>query len=63
VPRRLLALKEAGTAILLVSADLDEIRALADRILVMEDGRIAGALGPEASERDLGLLMGGGRAR
>ena len=61
--RRLLALKEAGTAILLVSADLDEIRALADRILVMEDGRIAGALGPEASERDLGLLMGGGRAR
>jgi len=29
----------------------------------MEDGRIAGALGPEASERDLGLLMGGGRAR
>ena len=61
--RRLLALKEAGTAILLVSADLDEIRALADRILVMENGRIAGALGPEASERDLGLLMGGGRAR
>ena len=63
VPRRLLALKEAGTAILLVSADLDEIRALADRILVMEGGRIAGALGPEASERELGLLMGGGLAR
>ena len=63
MPRRLLALKEAGTAILLVSADLDEIRALADRILVMEGGRIAGALGPEASERELGLLMGGGRAR
>jgi ABC-type uncharacterized transport system ATPase subunit len=56
---RLLALKETGTAILLVSADLDEIRALADRILVMEGGRIAGALGPAASERELGLLMGG----
>ena len=63
IHRRLLALKEAGTAILLVSADLDEIRALADRILVMEGGRIAGALGPAASERELGLLMGGSLAR
>jgi simple sugar transport system ATP-binding protein len=63
IHRRLLALKGAGTAILLVSADLDEIRALADRILVMEGGRIAGALGPAASERELGLLMGGGLAR
>ena len=61
--RRLLALKEAGTAILLVSADLDEIRALAHRILVMEGGRIAGALGPAASERELGVLVGGGLAR
>jgi ABC-type uncharacterized transport system ATPase subunit len=60
--RRLLALKEAGTAILLVSADLDEIRGLADRILVMEGGRIAGSLGPAASEHDLGLLMGGSLA-
>ncbi len=63
IHRRLLALKEAGTAILLVSADLDEIRALADRILVMEGGRIAGVLGPAASERDLGLLMGGSLPR
>jgi simple sugar transport system ATP-binding protein len=63
IHRRLSALKAAGTAILLVSADLDEIRALADRILVMEGGRIAGALGPAARERDLGLLMGGGLAR
>ena len=63
IHRRLLALKEAGTAILLVSADLDEIRALADRILVMEGGRIAGAIGSAASERELGLLMGGSLAR
>jgi len=62
-PVRLLALRDAGTAILLVSADLDEIRALADRILVMEGGRIAGALDSAASERELGLLMGGGVAR
>ena len=38
IHRRLLALKEAGIAILLVSPDLDEIRALADRILVRRVG-------------------------
>jgi general nucleoside transport system ATP-binding protein len=63
IHRRLLALKAAGAAILLVSSDLDEIRALADRILVIEGGRIAGALGPDASPRELGLMMGGGSAR
>jgi ABC-type uncharacterized transport system ATPase subunit len=62
IHRRLLALKETGAAILLVSADLDEIRALADRILVMEGGRIAGSLGPAASERERGLLLGGSLA-
>jgi general nucleoside transport system ATP-binding protein len=62
IHRRLLALKAAGTAILLISADLDEIRALADRVLVMEGGRIAGTLDPGASQRALGLLMGGGPA-
>jgi hypothetical protein len=36
---------------------------LADRILVMDGGRIAGALGPDARERELGLLIGGGSAR
>jgi general nucleoside transport system ATP-binding protein len=63
IHRRLLALKEAGTGILLVSADLDEIRALADRVLVMEGGRIAGELRPTASEREFGLMMGGGYSR
>jgi simple sugar transport system ATP-binding protein len=58
-----LALREAGTAILLVSVDLDEIRMLADRILVMDGGQIAGALGPNASERELGLLLGGSPRR
>jgi general nucleoside transport system ATP-binding protein len=63
IHRRLLALREAGTAILLVSVDLGEIRMLADRILVMDGGRIAGALGPDARERELGLLIGGGSTR
>ncbi|MDB5361960.1 MAG: putative sugar transporter, ATP-binding protein [Rhodospirillales bacterium] len=57
---RLRALKHEGTAILLVSVELDEILALADRILVMVDGRFTGELDrSEASERALGLLMAG----
>ena len=57
---RLRALKEAGTAILLVSVELDEILALADRILVMVDGRFTGELDrAAATERSLGLLMAG----
>ncbi|HEV2678840.1 MAG TPA: ABC transporter ATP-binding protein [Aliidongia sp.] len=59
---RLRALKAAGTAILLVSVELDEILALADRILVMVDGRFTGELDrSEATERALGLLMAGVR--
>ena len=42
IHRRLVALRDAGKAILLVSVELDEILALADRILVMHDGRIVG---------------------
>jgi len=59
IHRRLLALSAAGAGILLVSSDLDEIRALADRVLVMEGGHIAGALDPDAGDREFGLLMGG----
>jgi simple sugar transport system ATP-binding protein len=47
-------------AVLLISADLNEVIALSDRILVIHEGRIAGELLPqEASEEKLGLLMGG----
>jgi len=60
IHRRLLALRDSGKAILLVSADLDEVLALADRILVMAGGRITGALArDEADERRLGLMMAG----
>jgi len=60
IHKRLLALREAGDAILLVSAELDEIMALSDRILVMFDGRILGEVDAEhADERTLGLLMAG----
>jgi general nucleoside transport system ATP-binding protein len=57
---RLRALRAEGTAILLVSSELDEILVLADRILVMSGGRITGALErAAASERRIGLMMAG----
>jgi len=59
IHKRLIAMRDAGKAILLVSVELDEIRALADRILVMFDGQIVGTRGPEATENELGLLMAG----
>lgn len=52
--------RDAGMAVLLVSADLNEVRSLADRILVMYEGRIMGELmASEASEERMGLLMAG----
>jgi simple sugar transport system ATP-binding protein len=59
IHRRLVALRDAGTAILLVSVELDEIRALADRVLVMCAGRIVGERPPDCDERELGLMMAG----
>jgi general nucleoside transport system ATP-binding protein len=51
-----------GVGVLLISEDLDEIRALADRILVMYEGGIVGELDARtASVGELGLLMAGGR--
>ena len=60
IHRRLVALRDAGKAVLLVSVELDEILALADRILVMHDGRIVGEVSQaEATERTIGLMMAG----
>jgi len=60
IHRRLVALRDAGKALLLVSVELDEILALADRILVMHDGRIVGDVPrADATERTLGLMMAG----
>lgn len=57
---RLVAIRDAGKAVLLVSVELDEILALSDRVLVMFDGRIVGELAAEeADERRIGLLMAG----
>jgi len=60
VHTRLLAERAAGHAVLLVSAELQEILALSDRVLVMYEGRIVADLAAaEADEARLGLLMAG----
>jgi simple sugar transport system ATP-binding protein len=60
IHRRLVAERDGGAAILLVSAELDEVRSLSDRIAVMYEGRIVSIEPPDASEERLGLLMTGG---
>jgi general nucleoside transport system ATP-binding protein len=63
VHRRLIAERDAGRGILLVSLESEEVRSLADRILVIYEGRIVGELPPDASEEQLGILMTGGSRR
>ena len=59
IHKRIIEMRDAGKAVLLVSVELDEIRSLSDRVLVMFDGRIVGEREPSASEGELGLLMAG----
>ncbi|PZF76654.1 heme ABC transporter ATP-binding protein [Aestuariivirga litoralis] len=59
IHKRIIQLRDEGKAVLLVSVELDEIRSMSDRILVMFAGRIMGERGPGADERELGLLMAG----
>ena len=60
IHEQIVALRDQGKAILLVSVELDEIMALSDRIAVMFDGRIMGERLPgETDQRELGLLMAG----
>jgi simple sugar transport system ATP-binding protein len=60
---KLLEMREENKAILLVSADLDEVRSLSDRIAVIYEGRIVGEREPgKTNEEELGLLMAGGNA-
>jgi simple sugar transport system ATP-binding protein len=60
IHRKLVAERDEGSAILLVSAELDEIRSLSDRIAVMYEGRIVSIEPAETPEERLGLLMTGG---
>jgi general nucleoside transport system ATP-binding protein len=64
VHRRLVSERDAGRGILLVSLEFEEVRSLADRILVIYEGEIVGEFTPDVSEEELGIAMtGGGRKR
>ncbi|HUQ32116.1 MAG TPA: ABC transporter ATP-binding protein [Pyrinomonadaceae bacterium] len=58
IHRKLVALRDAGCAVLLVSAELEEVTALADRLLVIHNGRIVGEVDPQhTTPEEIGLLM------
>ena len=60
IHQQIVALRDQGKAILLVSVELEEILALSDRIAVMFDGQIMGERLPhETDEKELGLMMAG----
>jgi simple sugar transport system ATP-binding protein len=58
IHKRILHMRDAGKAVLLVSVELEEILSLSDRIIVLCDGEITGRMAAEdADERSLGMLM------
>jgi simple sugar transport system ATP-binding protein len=57
--KRIVAERDAGTAVVIVSTELDEVFALADRIAVMYDGRIVDMVKPDIPREEIGLLMAG----
>jgi len=60
IHRRIVEVRDSGVAVLLISAELDEITSLSDRIAVMYAGRIVATLDAAAADREtLGLLMAG----
>lgn len=59
---RIVEERDAGAAVLIVSSELDEIKALSDRILVMFEGKVVAEFDPSASITDIGLAMLGSHA-
>ena len=60
IHRKLIALRDGGAAILLISAELEEVTALADRLLVINEGKIVGEVDPKVtSVEEIGLMMTG----
>ncbi|MDN5570000.1 MAG: ABC transporter ATP-binding protein [Propionibacteriaceae bacterium] len=57
--RRIVSERDKGTAVLLVSTELDEVEALADRVLVMYRGKVVGIVSPDTPRDVLGLMMAG----
>lgn len=62
VHRALIAARDEGAGVLLVSVELDEIMSLSDRVIVLYRGEIAGEVNPQTvTQEEIGLLMGGSR--
>jgi ABC-type uncharacterized transport system ATPase subunit len=59
VHERIVATRDAGTPVIVISTELDEVAALADRIMVMYRGRIVGIVPGDTPRSDLGLMMAG----
>ncbi len=59
IHKRIVAARSGGTAVVIVSTELDEIFGLSDRIAVMFDGQIVGIVGPDVSREEIGLMMAG----
>ncbi|HWX40907.1 MAG TPA: ABC transporter ATP-binding protein [Blastocatellia bacterium] len=61
IHRKLIGLRDGGAAILLVSAELDEVMSLGDRVIVIFEGRIVGEVDPKKTTQEaIGLMMTGG---
>ncbi len=64
IHRRLIGQRDAGTALLVISEDLDELMAISDRILVIYEGAVISEVDPRTTSREaIGLMMAGGRGR
>ena len=60
IHQRLLGQRDAGTAVVVISEDLDEVMTICDRVLVVYEGRVAGEVDPRTASREaIGLLMAG----
>jgi ABC-type uncharacterized transport system ATPase subunit len=62
VHKQIVAQRDSGVAVIIVSSELDEIYALSDRIAVMYEGKIVGYAAPDVPEAELGLMMAGATA-
>ncbi len=59
IHKRIVTERDSGTAVVIVSTELDEVFSLADRIAVMYDGRIVDTVSPGIAREEIGLLMAG----
>src|SRR6266536_663390 len=63
IHRKIVEMRDAGCAVLLVSAELEEVTSLSDRLLVLHNGKVAGEVDPKTvTNEEIGLMMTGGRS-